>query len=328
MHKRGTIKLIAAALLTGALLAGCGAGAEDNAASQAAPERATGGGMADQGAPAEDKAAPGAGQDAGQGVDQGKNATAQAPDLRVDQRSIIYTGSITVRVDDVTAAAAQATGIASASGGFVGADERHTGATSDTANLTLRIPAAKFNSVVDQLAKLGKEELRGINTEDVTEAIVDLDARISVQKARVESGKQLLSKAANLDDLVMLEREVATRESDLASLEAKKRRLADLTALSTITVVLLDPDATQAADPDDEPPGFLAGLSGGWNALTASLAVLMTVLGALLPWLIAIGLPAWAILYALRRYRRRQPAADSSPHPLTPAATADSSPTP
>ncbi len=33
--------------------------------------------------------------------------------------------------------------------------------------------------------------------------------------------------------------------------------------------------------------------------------MLLTVLGALLPWLIAFGLPAWALLYAYRRYRRR-----------------------
>ena len=102
--------------------------------------------------------------------------------------------------------------------------------------------------MVDQLAELGKEEQRGINTEDVTEQTVDLDARIATQQARVDSGRKLLAQAKSLNDLVMLEREVATRESDLASLQAKKRRLADLTALSTITVVLLDPQAAATTD--------------------------------------------------------------------------------
>ena len=302
MHRRVTTTLIAGVLLTGVLLAGGGADdagsdtEEGTAMSQADTAAAPAGGRAENAAPAEG-AAKGPG---------GTNTTAQAPDLRVDQRSIIYTGSITVRVENVTTAAAQVTGIASAAGGFIGADERHSGSGADTANLTLRVPADKFGAVVDQLAKLGTEEVRGLNTEDVTEEVVDLDARISVQRARLESGKKLLAQAKSLDDLVMLEREVATRESDLAALEAKKRRLADLTALSTITVVLLDPDATGAKDPDDEPPGFLAGLSGGWKALVASLSVLLTVLGVLLPWLVVIGLPAAAIVYLLKRYRRRQ----------------------
>jgi hypothetical protein len=296
MHKRGTTKLIAAALLTGALLAGCGADGSDGA-SQAEPAM----GRADSAAGGAAPEAMDQEQDSKAGTPGGKDNPA---DLRVDQRSIIYTGSITVRVDNVTTASAKATGIASAAGGFIGADERHSGGGADTANLTLRIPAAKFSSVVDQLAGLGAEESRGINTEDVTEEVVDLDARISVQKARVESGKKLLAQANSLDDLVMLEREVATREADLASLEAKKRRLADLTSLSTITVVLLDPDAA-VTDPDDGPPGFLAGLSGGWDALKASLAVLMTVLGVLLPWIVALGVPAVAAVYLVRRYRRR-----------------------
>jgi Flp pilus assembly protein TadB len=119
----------------------------------------------------------------------------------------------------------------------------------------------------------------------------------------------------------MLEREVATRESDLASLQAKKRRLADLTALSTITAVLLGPAAAQPGD-DNPAPGFLAGLRGGWDALVASLSVLVTVLGAVLPWLIALGLPLWALLWAFRRYRRKPaPAADPGAQP-EPAETA------
>jgi hypothetical protein len=110
----------------------------------------------------------------------------------------------------------------------------------------------------------------------------------------------------------MLEKEVATRESDLASLQAKKRRLADLTALSTVTLVLLGPEAP-AAVPDDEPTGFLGGLKGGWDSLVASLAVLLTVLGALLPWAIALGLPAWGVLYLTRRYRRTRAASAQQP---------------
>jgi outer membrane murein-binding lipoprotein Lpp len=294
---RNTRLLIGAVLTAGVVLAGCSneAGRSDSAGSAplAAPAEAPA--EAPEQAPEQ---AP---------ADQ-KNEPARAPNLGVDQRSIIYQGSITVRVDNVTTAAAQATGIATAAGGFVGSDNRHSGDGADNASLELRVPADRFSAVVDQLSKLGTEESRGINTEDVTEQVVDLDARIAVQQARLDSGRRLLSQAKSLDDLVMLEKEVATRESDLASLQAKKRRLADLTALSTITVVLLDPNAT-TADDDNGSPGFLAGLRGGWDALTASLAVLVTVLGAVLPWVIALGLPVWGVFWAVRRFgRRRTPA--------------------
>jgi hypothetical protein len=301
--RRRTISLTVVAVAAGVALAGCSGGASGRSSSSAGapavaqPEAAAGGGTADSKA-----GAPAAGTD----------QVAKAPDLRVDQRSIIYTGSITIRVDDVNQAAAKATAIADGAGGFVGGDKRNiTGGASD-ATLELRVPAEKFQSVVDQLARtLGTEEQRGISTEDVTEQTVDLDARIAVQQARVDSGRRLLARAKTLNDLVMLEREVATRESDLASLQAKKRRLADLTTLSTITVVLLAPKAA-AAPPKDGPAGFAGGFAAGWKALGASLAVLLTALGALLPWLLALAIPAAVAFYVIRR-RSRRPAPTTGP---------------
>jgi len=292
--------LLAAGLIATVALAGCGNDSSSNTASS------TGGGAQDAPAAAAPERAA-----AGTAKDQAAAPDAQAPDLSIDQRSIIYTGSITVRVKDVGAAAAQASAFATGSGGFVGGDERHSGSSAgtDNASLTLRVPSEKFNAVVEQLAGLGTEQQRGTSTEDVTEQTVDLDARIAIQQARVDSGRRLLAQAKSLTDLVMLEKEVATRESDLASLQAKKRKLADLTALSTITAVLLGPEVAMTTE-DDGPPGFLAGLAGGWHALVASLAVLLTVLGALLPWLLVLGIPAWAVVYLIRRFgRRSRPAA-------------------
>jgi Domain of unknown function (DUF4349) len=302
---RRTTALIGAVVVAGIVLTACSSGASDNTASSAGAP-----GLSQKQAAGADAAGS-----AAQAPAQGKDQPAQAPDLSVDQRSIIYTGSITIRVEDVNQAAAKATAIADGAGGFVGGDKRNITDGSSDATLELRVPAEKFSSVVDQLARtLGTEEQRGISTEDVTEQTVDLDARIAVQQARVDSGRKLLSQAKSLNDLVMLEKEVATREADLASLQAKKRRLADLTALSTITVVLLDPGAAAVRKDDGGPAGFLGGLEGGWKALVASLAVLLTILGALLPWLIAIGVPAWAIFYLVRRYARR-------PRPAQPAPT-------
>ena len=300
MHGRTRVgaAVCAAGLAAALALSACSADSSDTAA-----QSAGGPGISEQIAPAQGGAAP---------AEQGKDAAAKAPDLRVEQRSIIYTGSITVRVEDVTIAAARATGIVTAAGGFIGGDKRSSSDEgSSEATLTLRVPADKFSAVVGRLAELGTEEQRGINTEDVTEETIDLDARIATQQARVDSGRKLLAQAKDLDDLVMLEREVATRESDLASLQAKKRRLADLTALSTITVVLLDPQAVGKQD-DDAAPGFLAGLENGWNGLLASLSVVVTVLGWLLPWLLLLGLPAWAVLWYLRS-RRHRPQARPEP---------------
>ncbi|WP_305785040.1 DUF4349 domain-containing protein [Symbioplanes lichenis] len=268
---RGTT--IAAGLALVLALGACSSGASDQAETSGAA------GVADQAAP-----------------QKAEDRPAKAPDLSVDQRAIVYTGSITVRVDDVNAAAARTTGIVAGAKGFVGGDQRTSNGAngSSDATLTLRVPAASFGGVVDQLAGLGTEEKRAISTEDVTEESVDLDARIKTQQARVNSGRTLLARAKDLEDLVMLEREVATRESDLASLQAKQRRLADLTALSTITLVLLDPSTETA-------PASESGLSSGWHGFLTSLNVVAVAVGFLLPWLVILAIPVAVIVVRRRK---------------------------
>lgn len=303
-RRRGA--LLAATALAAVLgLTGCGAGdsgARDTAGA-AAEAPAANGGAADKDSAA---GAPGA-------------AGAGAPDLRVDQRAIIYTGAMRVQVDDVDGAAREVAAAVTRAGGFIGGDQRRSAEADAVAELQLRVPAAKFAGVVEEIAQLGKQQSREISTQDVTEETVDLDARITSQRARVDSARRLLGRATSITDLVSLENELGRREADLASLEAKKRRLSDLTALSTITVSLAGPAAKTPEEKTET--GFLVGLKGGWKAFVASLTVLLTVLGALLPWLVALGVPLAVLLLVLRR-RKKEPAlvAPVSAPPPVPAA--------
>jgi hypothetical protein len=303
---RALAAIAAGGLAAGLALAGCGGGG-DAGTSSVAPMGASGGGR-DAAAPADAQAGDGSAKVA----EQAPNA-AQAPaggaggvELAVDQRQIIYTGSITIRVANVERTAAEITSLVAGAGGFVGGDKRTDDGGRSEAVLTLRVPANRFTAVVDEIAGKGTDDRREISTEDVTEQVVDLDARITTQRARVESARRLLAQAKTINDLVSLENELGRREADLASLEGKKRRLDDLTALSTITATLLGPEAQAPAPPDDD-TGFLAGLRAGWHAFTAALGVALTVLGALVPWLALAGLALLAFVY-VRRMRRARPA--------------------
>jgi hypothetical protein len=303
-----------AALAAALALGGCGS-ADDSGGTEArsaadAPAR-------DEEATQESAAVPPAGADAN------RDAPGAGADLRVEQRQIIYTGSMTVRVTNVDTQAARAVALVTGAGGFVGGDRRTSDGTATQASLTLRVPADRFSQIVEELARLGEPQQREITTEDVTEETLDLDARIATQQARVASGRRLLAEADSLNDLILLEGELAKREADLASLEAKKGRLADLTTLSTITLVLLGPDAPDTRENEPE-TGFLVGLDAGWSAFLTSVAITLTVVGALVPWLIAFGVPALAVIWLIRRIGWRErtapaPAADTTGSGSVPA---------
>ncbi|MDG4822805.1 DUF4349 domain-containing protein [Asanoa sp. WMMD1127] len=324
---RALAALAAGGLAAGLALAGC-SGAEDSGSSGAAePMAASDGGTRDNAA-----VAPGAGRDAsapeakaaegGSAAQQAQGGT-PAEKLAVDQRQIIYTGSITIRVENVERTAAEITSSVTGAGGFVGGDKRTDDGGRSEAVLTLRVPANRFTAVVDEIAGKGTDDRREISTEDVTEDVVDLDARITTQRARVESARRLLAQAKTMNELVSLENELGRREADLASLEGKKRRLDDLTALSTITATLLGPQAqAPALPPDDDDTGFMAGLRGGWNAFVATLGVVLTVLGALIPWLVLAGLGLLAFWW-VRRRRPRPAVALAGPTIPTQPARAD-----
>jgi hypothetical protein len=249
------------------------------------------GGAAQQPPAAGDKAAP----------------PAQQPDVpaqfSIDSRSMIFTGTVTVRVTDVERAAADASSLATAAGGFVGGDDRTSAKNRSQAKMTLRVPSARFYSTVDSIARLGKEESRQLSTEDVTDQVTDVDARIATGQASVDRVRGLIAKAASISELVSLESELSRREADLESLKSRKRNLDDQITLSTITADLLGPEAANPA-PKKHETGFLAGLKSGWHSFAVSMGVLATVVGALLPWLVALAVPVAVALWWVRRTRR------------------------
>jgi hypothetical protein len=169
--------------------------------------------------------------------------------------------------------------------------------------------------VVNDLAKLGKEVSREIKTEDVTEQVVDVTSRIATAQASVERVRALLARATTLGEIVSLESEVAKREAELESLKARLAKLTSLAAMSTITAVFVKDTPVRNGPEEEDPSGFVAGLKGGWESFTDSLQVLLTVLGALLPWFVALGLPALLVVALLRRTAARR-------HPAPAAAVA------
>jgi hypothetical protein len=280
--RHSTVTVLALSLAAVLAVGGCSAG-DKSTSSQAAPQAAD----AKAVQPGNDKA--------------GQPAAGAPVQYQIDNRAIVYTGSITVRVPDVEVAADKATAIGTTADGFVGGDKRTSDDSRSEATLVLRVPAAKFGGVVDDLAGLGKQESRSIDTEDVTNEVVDLDSRIATQQASVNRTRALFSQANTITEIASVETELAKRESDLGSLEARKRTLNDLTTLSTITAILLGPEA--AAPKPDREPGFLAGLGAGWGAFLGAMKVLLTVLGFVLPFAVVLGLPGWLVWRTLRRRR-------------------------
>jgi hypothetical protein len=212
---------------------------------------------------------------------------------------VVHTATLHVQVDDVDDAAAKARGLAERFDGFV-ADER---SESGTANLTLRVATDRLGEALATIEGLGEVTHREQQAKDVTEQVVDVETRITNQRASVERVRALLDRATTVGEVVQIESELTKRQAELESLENRAAALAGQTELATVTVRLAGRGSTALGG---ERTGFLAGLESGWNAFVASITVLLTVLGAILPFLLALGVP---LLFALLTIRRRRAAA-------------------
>jgi len=220
------------------------------------------------------------------------------------ERQVIVTGSMTVTVDSPADAATDVARIAEASGGRV--DARSETAPTDgdkgRATLTLRLPSEGLQETLDSIEALGELEQLDLETSDVTTEVADLDARISALEKSLARLRILLGKAKTIADLITLETEITSRQGELESLQSQQRFYADQVDLSTIDLTLI----SEADAPVDTPDTFLSGLAAGWASFVAFISGLLVVVGALIPWLIFLGILAAAVYYFIKwRIRRR-----------------------
>jgi hypothetical protein len=239
----------------------------------------------------------------------GKGQTSGAPVGRIGgpERKLVRSARLALTAPDVKAAVDQARQIAIGAGGFTGAE--HT--DSSSATLTLSVAADKLDAALGQLATLSGTTVtsREQTAQDVTDQTVDVEARLATQRASVERVRALLARANSVSEIASVEGELTTRESELESLQRRRDALVGSVAMSTVTLSVSAP----APAPANSGGGFLGGLAGGWDAFLAFGGGVLTVLGALAPFLLVLGTPAVAAFWWFRRRRAVSPVAPVEP---------------
>lgn len=280
MRQRGRISMAAAIMALS--VAGCSASPGGNTAGSSA--------MSAKGASA--KGASGGGR-AGVVPASAPRALPALGRPPLADRSIVYTAELTVRAQKVAAAADKAASIATGAGGYVfssDTDVNSGGGDATSATVVVKVPPRSFATVLRSLTGLGTPLGRDQRADDVTDQVVDVAARVQAQQASVARVRTLLAQARTVGEVVAVESELTKREADLESLQARQRALDAQVALSTITLRLVSPAV--AATRASEARGFLAGLAAGWHAFVAAMQAGLTVLGALLPFAVVLGVLA------------------------------------
>ena len=215
---------------------------------------------------------------------------------------VIKTARIRVEVgeDSFGASFAEAERLAARHGGFV-SDSFTASRPARSGELTIRVPAAVFETVIADLKSLGSVEAQRVSGVDVTAEFVDLEARLRNWDAQERVLVRLMSEANTIAESLQVQRELQSVRLEIERIHGQLRVLRDQTSLATISIAIHEPGVAEEDAPED-------GLGGAWSrALTAAGDVLEAMVVGL-GYLVPIGAALIALWFVTRAVRSRRSA--------------------
>ena len=150
-------------------------------------------------------------------------------------RMTVRTGEQQVVVDSPVAIGRQVERLVQEAGGYI---ERSSGSSDGKVRIEGRVPAAQLDGIMDSVAGLGKERCRHLTGADVTDQYTDLEARLRSNIALRDRLQQLIGRAATLDEVLNLEKQIARLQADIDTLQARIDQLKSQVALASLAVSL------------------------------------------------------------------------------------------
>lgn len=300
--RRTRAGMVAACIVGGILLAGCGAGTSDLSSGTSQPAGTAAGARAP--APMKGGQAP---------AHSGASGSAAIP--LAAGSDIVYTATLTVRARDIAAEDANAKRIVTDAGGYVSNENSSINPAHpelSTVSLELKIPVDSYPGTLNSLAtQLGTQVSLQQQAQDVTENVANVTSRVASAQAAISQLRALLGRAGTVSDLLNIQNQISQQESDLESLQAEQRALNHETAYATLSLRLISvPPAPVKPKQHKHVAGFIRGLNAGWHALRWFGAGLFALVGVLIPFTVLIAAAGY-VAYRSRRWllgRRTPPA--------------------
>jgi hypothetical protein len=106
-------------------------------------------------------------------------------------------------------------------------------------NFTLRVPSDKFDQLVEQvISGVSKIDSKNIKVSDVTMEFYDLQARIKSKQEIRARYSDLLSKAKSVHEILEVEHELSTVQTEIESMEGRMKVMQSQVALGTLELVM------------------------------------------------------------------------------------------
>ena len=216
-------------------------------------------------------------------------------------RLIIRTGQASIEVDSLESSMAAVRRLVQRAGGFVADASVQSGRKQlRTANLELKVPASRFDELIEGLEPVGRLQFVNVGADDVSEEFVDLTARVANGRRLEDRLVELLrTRTGKLQDVLTVERELARVREEIERMEGRLRFLKQSAQLSTLSVSLYEPAPLVASHPGRSVIG--EAFKTAWRNFIGVLAGAIASLGFVVP-VLALG---WGVWVVARKYTRK-----------------------
>jgi uncharacterized protein len=115
--------------------------------------------------------------------------------------------------------------------------------------VTIRVPANQFLTALNQLQGMGTVVNQNINSQDVTQQYIDLQAQLTSAQLEEQSLQAILAKATTVSDEIAIQDQLTQVIAQVENLQGQINYMQNQVAMSTITVNLNTPQVSTGQAP-------------------------------------------------------------------------------
>jgi hypothetical protein len=164
-------------------------------------------------------------------------------------KQVISQASVSLNVSNVSTALNQVEMMAQNLGGSVDNMNSSGAQNQEQANVTIRVPANQFLTALNQLQGMGTVESQNINSQDVTQQYIDLQAQLTSAQMEEQSLQAILAKATTVSDEIAIQDQLTQVIAQVENLQGQINYMQNQVAMSTITVNLNTPQISTGQAP-------------------------------------------------------------------------------
>ena len=183
-------------------------------------------------------------------------------------------------------------------------DEKLPNDIRHTVSMQIRVPQDRLDSSLGKLAQMGTVQSRSLSGEDVTDQLVDYQARLRNLRKTEDTLLKIMERSGSVGDVLKVAQELSNVRQSIERISVQLKNLQNLVAYSIITLKLEEAVSIRTSERTLE-----SRVQETWNTSTHSVSEFSISLVTLSLWLVVYSpylLLLTAAIYGYTRLRRGQ----------------------